>query len=379
MRGTDEAARRWQRRIAAALCAIAIPLTLASAAPANTYTPTRTDDPVPTACKPSDCSLREAIIRANHHPGTDRIVLGGGRTYELARPANLEDDETNGDLNLTDSVKLVSSSRKLATIDANGIDDGIHSGAPGVKAVIRHLRVRGGIGAIELVGGTLSISSSEISRNISTVPGGGVDTIAGTLLKVSKSTISDNHTTAGGGGLAVYGKATVADSTIAGNTADGQGGGIFDAGTVNLNAVTVAYNRSDVEGFGGGDGGGLWVDPAAIAFNVKNSLVARNTAGASSGPDCASSINQFLSGGHNLIGTTSGCTGFGPPAQGDILNPPSSKIRIGQLDDNGGATKTIALRRGSKAIDHGGPSTPPRDQRGVKRDAHPDIGAFERR
>jgi hypothetical protein len=158
----------------------------------------------------------------------------------------------------------------------------------------------------------------------------------------------------------------------------GQGGGIFDAGTVSLNAVTVAYDRSDVAGFGERSGGGLWVDPAAIAFNVKNSLVARNTAGASSGPDCASSINQFTSGGHNLIGTTSGCTGFGPPAHGDILNPRSSKVRIGNLADRGGPTKTIALRRGSKAIDHGGSSTPPRDQRGVKRDTHPDIGAFER-
>jgi hypothetical protein len=363
----------------AALCAAAVSAALTSAALAATYKPTRTDDPIPTGCTPGDCSLREAIIKANQRPGTDRVVLAGGATYELAVPPNLDDADTNGDLNLTDSVKLISSSRKLATIDGKGIDDVIHSGdVPDVKAALSHLRIRGGIGAIELVGGSLSISRSEISGNTSPIPGGGVESSVGTLLKVSKSTLSGNHTNAGGGGLAIYGEAVVTDSTIAGNTATGQGGGIFDAGTVSLNAVTVAGNRSDVEGFGENNGGGLWVDPAAIAFNVKNSLVARNTAGASSGPDCASSINQFHSGGHNLIGTTSDCTGFGPPAHGDILNPPRSKVRIGNLADNGGPTKTIALRRGSKAIDHGGPSTPPRDQRGIKRARRPDIGAFER-
>jgi hypothetical protein len=143
--------------------------------------------------------------------------------------------------------------------------------------------------------------------------------------------------------------------------------------------VTVAYNRSDADGNGTGNGGGLWVDPFASAFNVKNSLVARNSAGAASGPDCGSSINQFLSGGHNLIGSTSGCTGFGPPdSSTDIVNPPSSRIKIGTLADRGGPTKTIALKAGSRAINHAGHDAPKRDQRGVKRDTHPDIGAFEK-
>ena len=63
---------------------------------------------------------------------------------------------------------------------------------------------------------------------------------------------------------------------------------------------------------------------------------------------------------------------------GDIVNPDPSKLRLAaHLGNNGGPTKTLELKHGSKAIDHGGRSTPPRDQRGVKRDERPDIGAFE--
>ena len=124
-----------RRLLTALLCTAPL---LGSTAPAlgSTYKPTRTSDPIPDACLPADCSLREAIIRANHHPGTDRIELAGGKTYNLAVPANLDDTETNGDLNLTESVKLASSNRKLATIDGHEIDDVIHSGeVPGITKI----------------------------------------------------------------------------------------------------------------------------------------------------------------------------------------------------------------------------------------------------
>ena len=53
-------------------------------------------------------------------------------------------------------------------------------------------------------------------------------------------------------------------------------------------------------------------------------------------------------------------------------------LDLGHLASNGGPTKTIALEKGSKAIDHAGMGAPDRDQRGRQRDAKPDIGAFER-
>ena len=58
---------------------------------------------------------------------------------------------------------------------------------------------------------------------------------------------------------------------------------------------------------------------------------------------------------------------------------PCRERLLDDLKDNGGATKTIALRLGSPAIDKANPDTAPaRDQRGVLRH-DPDIGAFERR
>ena len=109
-------------------------------------------------------------------------------------------------------------------------------------------------------------------------------------------------------------------------------------------------------------------------INVKNSLIALNTDPV--GPDChVATPGGIVSAGHNLIGDTTDCTGIFGPATHDFtdLNP-----RIAQLANNGGPTKTIALRRHSKAINHAGSDAPKRDQRGVKRH-DPDIGAFERR
>jgi hypothetical protein len=58
-------------------------------------------------------------------------------------------------------------------------------------------------------------------------------------------------------------------------------------------------------------------------------------------------------------------------------------LKLGKLADNGGPTKTVALQSGSRAINAADPSAlPPEvvrmDQRGVRRDNQPDIGAYER-
>jgi hypothetical protein len=50
---------------------------------------------------------------------------------------------------------------------------------------------------------------------------------------------------------------------------------------------------------------------------------------------------------------------------------------LGQLDDNGGPTRTHALLPGSPAIGHGHPLGLKTDQRGVRRDTDPDSGAYE--
>src|SRR5688572_28935299 len=57
-------------------------LVTAGSASAATLKVTKTSDPVPGACTANDCSLREAIRRANSTGTADKILLKA-KTYEL--------------------------------------------------------------------------------------------------------------------------------------------------------------------------------------------------------------------------------------------------------------------------------------------------------
>ena len=128
-------------------------------------------------------------------------------------------------------------------------------------------------------------------------------------------------------------------------------------------------------------GGSSWRSDDSVS--IHNSIVALNTAAsrpAARASDCATvgGGTPLLSLGHNLIGNAGGydfydCTGFGAT---DLFG---GKLKLGKLADNGGRTKTIALMKGSRAIGRAEPDAVRVDQRGVKRDKKPDIGAYERR
>ena len=209
---------------------------------------------------------------------------------------------------------------------------------------------------------------TSVSGNFAVDSGGGIFTAGHTL--ISSSTVSDNRTDFGGGVFSI-GTVILRDDTVADNRALSGGGGIGSFGTARLNSVTVARNIADSDGSGGAAGGGLSILGGTVA--VSNSLIALNTVGAgSTDPNCS---GGFDSGGHNLRTTSDpGCAGF--TAAGDFV---SSNPKIGFLANNGGPTQTIALQSGSPAIGHADSATAAtRDQRGVLRDSHPDIGAFER-
>ncbi len=433
------------RRSALAGVATAALLALPAAALANTYRPTRTDDPVPNGCKRHNCSLREAITKANDHAGHDTIVLRDGKTYELVRgnPGGVgEDLNQTGDLDVLGSLTIRSSNRKRATVDANRIDRVLDLGPTTTVGVsLKRLRVRGGSPPVVAGGGillqndsSLVLSRSVVSGNATnSYPGGGIWADDGTSLRLTRSIVSgnNNHGDAGGGmevrgsvriskssitgnrggegaGIAAFQterftvtRSTIAmnratgpggvggavrffgspdsvgtfvNDTIASNHADNAAGGLFIGGTgrAALNAVTVARNSA------GTDGGGIDIDDAAT-MRVDNSLVGLNTA-AGIGPDCFAD-GIVVSGGYNLVRDPA------EPVCADAFTQPGdiTKINPGikRLADNGGPTKTIALRKHSKAIDHAGSDAPKLDQRGVKRrvkgDRKPDIGAFERR
>jgi len=222
----------------------------------------------------------------------------------------------------------------------------------------------GGTGILNFGGGTLTVDSSTISGNTaiqspdlgtagSGGAGGGLDTFAGGSMTVTNSTISDNlagydpqtsQASGYGGGLCVsYGAvATVTNCTIAGNSADLYGGGIFQyLATLSVINSTISGNSAT------NGGGGIWV--GGLGLSVGNTIIAGNTAPAGpfpAGPDVAA--RPVTSNGYNLIGNTSGSSGFG--ATGDQLNV---NPLLGPLADNGGPTQTMALLPGSPAIDAG--------------------------
>ena len=229
-----------------------------------------------------------------------------------------------------------------------------------------------------------TVSGNRAATNsIWNLAGGGIANVANgenSSLVVKRSTIAGNRARFNGGGIeneasdGASASLVVNNSTIAGNRATDFAGGIdnFVSGsgtaTASLNADTVAFNNADSDKNGTGQGGGLLRGIGAGPFSVANSLIARNTA--PNGPDCSGL--PFASGGHNLLTSLAGCSGFS--GIGDIVN---GMPRLGVLGNHDGPTQTIPLLTGSPAINRAGQGSPKRDQRGYGRFKGPDIRAFE--
>jgi CSLREA domain-containing protein len=210
--------------------------------------------------------------------------------------------------------------------------------------------------------------------------GGGIYYVGSQSLTVTGSTLSDNASNQAGGGMYINTTAawTIANSTVSGNTAadawDADGGGIYAyQGSGTIENSTIADN--DAYRWGGGMVVGYY-----STVYLKNTLLAENSA-TSAGPDCYRS-GTLSSQGYNLLENTGNCSMGGDPT-GNITG---QDPHLNPLADNGGPTRTHALRPGSPAIDAGNPADcPVMDQRGEPRpvdyddsgSAVGDIGAFE--
>ncbi len=218
-------------------------------------------------------------------------------------------------------------------------------------------------------GGWAFLADSQIINNP-----GAIETMGSTVV-ITNSVIMSNSTSYYGGGInAVNSTVVITNSTVSGNVANsGRGGGLsIDSSTVELDNVTIANNTAAYYS-GGASGGGLYI--ASGTVNAKNTIIAGNhdTGSDVHHPDCS---GVLTSQGYNLIGDTTGCTISGT-LTGVITN---TAPLLGDLQDNGGATWTMALLPGSPAIDTGDDATcPPTDQRGVARPQglHCDMGAYE--
>jgi hypothetical protein len=365
------------------------------------------------------CTLRAAIIKANHWPGGGITInlpaLPTGGKYSLTIPPSGNDDETTGNLNIDQNMNIVGGGATNTVIEGNSVASivggviviiGVPVNLSGVSIQKGTANAGGGIvvenaltltnssvsgnsasngGGIYNKGGQLTIINSTVSSNLVVIEGGGIFN-SGTLTIIN-STISGNSSGSNGGGIHSGNNLTIINSTISGNSAAANGGGINNVGTLAIaNSSTITQNLADTDFNGIGTGGGIF-NLSGSSLTFKNTIIANNGESAFAGSivavrgDCAGTL---ISQGFNIVSTPNAqCTIIGPFSQ---VNP-----LLGPLQNNGGPTQTHALLNGSPAIDAGEiPNCTDNlgapiitDQRGLHRPANGgislrcDIGAFE--
>jgi CSLREA domain-containing protein len=341
---------------------------------------TRTDDPTPDGCAPSDCSLREAIITANAQAGPDTVALPAG-IFTLSIPPNGTPDDEEGDLDISGVITVAGAGAQRTVIDGGDVDRVLE--VSGVSVVISDLTIRNGQttsggGGISVAGVATFNRVAVMDNNaIAGSSGGGGIVVSGATASVTviESALTSNSTSdpngSGGALLTLNGaSATLTNVTVSGNAAYAGGGGVYHQGpgTTSLVSVTVTGNTADADnGDLPGSGGGVNWEAGSGPLMVMNTIVGGNL-DPSSDPDCSGTVTSQ---GYNLIqSVTAGCAVT--TTTGDITG---QDPKLGPLADNGGPTMTHALMSGSPAINAGGPGGPSTDQRGVPRNT--DMGAYE--
>ena len=310
-------------------------------------------------------SLREAVIWANTNSGLDTIELPAG-LYVRTISGSGEDNARTGDLDITDDVIILGEGADNTIIDAAGLDRVMFLNHD-LQVTLMDLTLRGGystLGSGIYNESTTHVVRCNIESNEADFYGGGIYNYTGNMF-LEYSTVKFNFAGSdGGGGVDVNGGTViVSNSTVSGNFSFQGGGMNRDGGTLSLYNSTVAFNEA-VD-----DSGGVFGKPNAPAMGIMaNTIVANNTAPEM--PDLSATVTSL---GYNLIGVSTGASGFGAT---DLLG---TNALLGALQNNGGTTPTHALLAGSPAINRAQPGLSGFDQRGLARPRGrgPDIGALE--
>ena len=343
---------------------------------------------------------------------------GGGMIPDELVVSTLEDendgDFSEGNLSLREAIAIADMG-EIITFNSS-LSGGTITLTLGELAIEQSLNING-LGANNLI-----IDGNNQSRVFNIYDG---DDGFLTDVSIDGLTITGGNTGDGsfpeinGGAILNQENLTVTNSALIDNSA-GNGGAIYNTGQIQLDNSLVAQSDGTAPLFNDGgtaivsnstftnnivagigaiantNGGTLDLSNSTLANNsgydfvlsnsddstatVTSTIIANNEA--SLFPEFSDAGGTFISGGNNLIGNSNGATGFNNPT--DLVGTTDNRLDagLGQLQDNGGATQTLALLEGSPAIDAGSnPNGLVNDQRGVGFDRTvgngTDIGAFE--
>jgi len=297
----------------------------------------------------NDCTLREAILKANATAGTDTIMLQAG-TYTLSQ-ARVSGDNSgiHGGLYVNDSLNIVGAGQNTTiiqggTTNLNGVDLVIavnedispitDATASISNLTIRFGRNRGSVALFDGDGGgmefdtgssgtaNLSLTNVTITDNSTTDgnggglvvfnfinPGTGFATISNSI--VQNNSVAEVSAAGSGGGIWVTDQARMAmtNSQVQNNTATqvnggskGVGGGLFIFSAGSGSRQTIIHGSTVSGNQASGDGGGIW--DASNLLVDQNTIISGNTAGGNGGgvfydavtPDTATFTKVILSG-----------------------------------------------------------------------------------
>ena len=343
--------------------------------PDPTFTVNRTDDPVPVlpitnACNgiANDCSLREAVLRANATAGTDTVTVPAG-TYTLTL-ARVQNDCTgnHGALSVNDSLNIVGAGQATTIIQAgttntNGID------------MVMNVNEDLGTANCPLTNATASISNltMKFGRNhgaVATFDGDGgcmefdTGTSGNANLAMDHVTLTDCSTTDGnGGGIATFnvtlpgggtGLATITNSIFQNSSvaevntnAAGSGGAIWVSDRARMsmsNSQILNNNANQVNGTGRGVGGGLFIFSAGSGSRqtvVHGTTITGNQASGDGGGiwDTSNLLIDNTGGSTVISGNTAGGNGGGihyHAASPDVMTLSKVTITGNTATGNGG-------------------------------------------
>ncbi len=312
------------------------------------------------------CTLRAALEASNSHPGTDGInfdiptsdpgfdPLTGSWTINLTKALPDMSDpvgisglgadllivrrDTGGDYRIF-NVTAPHSLGGAVTFSGITISNGnapLGEGGGGIQ--------NSSTGTVTVLNSTISGNNVRPNFNVGGLGGGIYNANFGTV-NVINSILSDNSS-AYGGGIYIGPASTVSviNSTITKNTTSVGSSAIASEGTLNLTNSTVSSNFAF-------DAGSVRAVGAEGVVNIKSSIIALNTSPVGA-PDV---LGNYTSAGFNLIGNADFSFGFDQPTDqtGTSGAPLDPKLDPDGLQDNGGATETIALLFGSPGIDKG--------------------------